>query len=67
MENTQKSQNKLNYKKMLLIYNALNDGWSIKKINKSYIFTKKHEGKKEFFLDSYLASFISSLTKESKL
>jgi hypothetical protein len=45
-------------RKMLFIYNAVNNGWSIKKRKDSYIFTKNHEGKKEIFLDSFLQNFI---------
>ena len=33
--------------KMALLYNALEDGWSIKKNKDYYIFTKNHEGKKK--------------------
>ena len=44
--------------KMLFIYNAIEDGWSVKKINNLYIFTKKHENKKELYLDNYLKKFI---------
>jgi hypothetical protein len=46
------------FQKMLFLFNAINDGWSIKKRNDSYIFTKNHEGKKEVLLDSYLLSFV---------
>ena len=46
------------FKKMSFIYNALQDGWSVKKKKESYIFSKTHEGKKEIFLDSYLSKFI---------
>jgi len=46
-------------KKMIFIHNALQEGWNIKlKENNTYIFSKKHEGKKEVFLDSYLQDFI---------
>ena len=48
------------FKKMNLIYNALEEGWSIKKINTTYIFTKKHENKKEIIEDSYLLKFMKS-------
>ena len=48
------------FKKMNLIYNALEEGWSIKKKENSYIFTKKHENKKEVFEDSYLLNFMKS-------
>ena len=46
--------------KMAFIYNALENGWDIKKINEKYIFTKNHEGKKEVYLDSYLRQFLES-------
>jgi hypothetical protein len=48
----------LKFQKMLFLFNAINDGWSIKKRKDSYIFTKNHEGKKEILLDSYLLSFV---------
>jgi hypothetical protein len=43
--------------KMALVYNALEDGWSIKKKNNLYVFSKNHEGKKEVYLDDYLKRF----------
>ena len=46
--------------KMAFLYNALENGWDIKKINKKYIFSKKHEGKKEVYLDSYLRNFLEN-------
>jgi hypothetical protein len=49
---------KLKIHKMTLLYNALDNGWSIHKKNDSYIFSKNHEGKKEVFVDSYLIDFI---------
>ena len=39
----------IKFQKMLLLYNALEEGWSIKKSNESYIFKKNHEGKKEIY------------------
>ena len=48
------------FQKMNLIYNALEEGWSIKKKDTSYIFTKKHENKKEIIEDSYLLKFMKS-------
>jgi hypothetical protein len=46
------------FKKMAFIYNAVETGWQVNKKNSAYHFTKKHEGKKEMFLDSYLSTFI---------
>ena len=40
--------------KMILIYNALEKGWTIKKKKNLYVFTKNHEGKKEVLLENYL-------------
>jgi hypothetical protein len=49
---------KLKFQKMIFLFNALDDGWSIKKRGVSYIFTKNHEGKKEIFDEKYLSSFM---------
>lgn len=55
-------------KKMAFFYNALNDGWTIKKIHgEKYLFTKSHEGKKQVFVDSYLTDFLKSNMDTSKL
>lgn len=57
----------LEFQKMAFIYNAVNSGWEVKSRNDTYIFTKKHEGKKEVFLDSYLKCFIERNMETSKL
>lgn len=46
------------FQKMLFLTNALEDGWTIKKSQDSYIFTKKHENKREIFQENYLENFI---------
>jgi hypothetical protein len=46
--------------KMAFIYNALENGWEIKKNDEKYIFIKNHEGKKEVYLDSYLRDFLET-------
>ena len=48
----------IKFKKMVFLYNALDNGWSIKKKQNSYIFTKNHEGKKEVFDEDYLSIFM---------
>ena len=48
----------INFKKITFIYNAIQNGWEVKLRGDKYIFTKKHEGKKEVFLDTYLRKFI---------
>jgi hypothetical protein len=44
--------------KMAFIYNSIESGWSVNKKDNKFVFNKKHEGKKEVFLDSYLQEFI---------
>ncbi len=44
--------------KMIFIYNSINKGWKVHKRNNSYVFSKKHENRKEVFLDDYLKKFI---------
>lgn len=50
-------EKKLFYK-MRFIFKAVEAGWSIKKHDDSYIFSKKHEGKREVFRPEYLENFI---------
>jgi|TARA_B100000674_G_C37168958_1_gene614357 hypothetical protein len=59
MENKGNETNKnIIKKKRQFIWNALEDGWEIRKKDKSYIFSKKHEGKEEVFSESFLRAFI---------
>ena len=52
-------------KKMIFIQNALDQGWTIKKSDDSYIFTKKHENRREIFQENYLETFlISNFSKD---
>ena len=48
------------FQKMIFLTNALDNGWNIQKTENSYIFTKKHENKKEVFQSDYLEKFIES-------
>ena len=57
-ENKQIEIDQIKFQKMVFLYNALDNGWSIKKRNNSYIFSKNHEGKKEIFESSYLSIFM---------
>jgi hypothetical protein len=58
IENKQVEIDKIKFQKMVFLFNALDNGWSIKKRKDSYIFTKNHEGKKEVFDEEYLAMFM---------
>ena len=60
LENSNLKIDSLKLQKMILLYNALEDGWSIKHKDDSYIFTKKHQNKKEVLQDSYLLKFLNS-------
>lgn len=57
----------IQFQKMMFLYNAINDGWSVKKQNDSYIFKKNHEGKREIFCESYLHDFIKDQFDVNKL
>ena len=46
------------FQKMLFLYNSLDEGWSIKKKNDSYVLRKPHENKKEILNDSFLSIFM---------
>ena len=48
------------FQKMLFITNALVQGWTIRKSQDSYIFTKKHENRQEIFQENYLETFVAS-------
>jgi hypothetical protein len=50
-------ENKL-FQKMNFVMNAVEQGWTVKKIDEQYIFTKKHEGKREVFKADYLETFL---------
>ena len=52
------TMNKNTFQKMMFISNALEQGWSVKKLNDTFIFTKKHENKREIFQEDYLERFI---------
>jgi hypothetical protein len=48
------------FQKMLFIANALEQGWTVKKSQDSYIFSKKHENKQEIFQENYLETFVAA-------
>ena len=67
IEDKQMEIDKLKFQKMVFLFNALDNGWSIKKRKDSYIFTKNHEGKKEIFDESYLSIFMKENTDINKI
>jgi hypothetical protein len=60
LENNNIKIDNIKFQKMLFLFNAIEEGWSIKKKNNSYVFSKNHEGKKEVFEDNYLDKFMKS-------
>jgi hypothetical protein len=60
LENENVKVDVIKFQKMLLLYNSIEQGWSIKKRNDAYVFTKNHEGKKEVLEDSYLMKFMKT-------
>ena len=48
----------IKFQKMALLYNSLENGWTVKKRGEKYIFIKNHNGKKEVYLDNYLRRFM---------
>jgi hypothetical protein len=57
IENT--IEEKITDKYILCFLNGtLNNGWTISKRNTKYIFSKNHEGKKEFFSNDYINTFL---------
>lgn len=60
------NEEQIKFYKMNFIMNALEEGWKVMRKNDMYIFTKKHEGKKEVFDDKYLENFVKK-NMENKL
>jgi hypothetical protein len=58
---------KIKFHKMVFLFNALDEGWTIKKRNDSYYFIKNHEGKKEIFSDTYLSTFMKDNLNINKI
>ena len=56
---------KKDFKKMIFINNAIENGWTVKKRESNYIFSKKHENKVEVYDKNYLENFIENNIKSS--
>ena len=63
MERLGMSVDIITFQKMNFIMNAIESGWTVKKSDDNYIFTKKHEGKREVFMSDYLEKFIDKNMK----
>jgi hypothetical protein len=60
LENNHLKIDAIKFQKMLLLFNSIEQGWSIKKNGDSYVFSKNHEGKKEVLEDAYLLKFMKT-------
>lgn len=60
LENENVKVDVIKFQKMILLYNSIEQGWSVKKRDGSYVFTKAHENKKEVLEDSYLLKFMKT-------
>ena len=60
LENDNVKVDIIKFQKMLLLFNSIEQGWSVKNRNDSYVFSKNHEGKKEVLEDTYLMKFMKT-------
>jgi hypothetical protein len=60
LENENVKVDIIKFQKMLLLFNSIEQGWSVKKRDGSYVFSKPHENKKEVLEDSYLLKFMKT-------
>jgi len=60
LENENIKVDAIKFQKMLILYNYIEHGWSVKKKNDSYVFSKNHENKKEVLEDTYLLKFMKT-------
>ena len=67
LENENVKVDVIKFQKMILLFNSIEQGWSVKKRNSSYVFTKNHENKKEVLEDAYLLKFMKSSLDLNKI
>lgn len=60
LENDNVKVDVIKFQKMMLLFNSIEQGWSVKKRNDSYVFSKPHENKKEVLEDNYLLKFMKT-------
>jgi len=60
LENDNLKVDAIKFQKMILLFNSIEQGWSVKKRGDSYVFSKNHEGKKEVLEDKYLMKFMKT-------
>jgi hypothetical protein len=60
LENDNVKVDVIKFQKMMLLFNSIEQGWSVKKRDGSYVFSKPHENKKEVLEYSYLLKFMKT-------
>jgi hypothetical protein len=60
LENEDLKVDAIKFQKMILLFNSIEQGWSVKKKEGSYVFAKPHENKKEVLEDSYILKFMKT-------
>lgn len=60
LENENVKVDIITFQKMMLLFNSIEQGWSVKRREGSYVFTKAHENKKEILNDKYLLQFMKT-------
>lgn len=60
LENENIKVDAIKFQKMLLLFNSIEQGWTVKKRGESYVFIKSNENKKEVLEDSYLLKFMKA-------
>lgn len=54
------------FQKMVFLFNSIEQGWTVKKREGAFVFTKPHENKKEVIADSYIMQFMKTGLDVSK-
>lgn len=60
LENGNLKIDTIKFQKMVILFNSIEQGWSVKKRGDSYVFFKNHEGKKEVLENTYLMKFMKT-------
>ena len=53
--------------KMAIVYNAVQDGWDVKKRGGKYIFLKPHQNKREVMCEGFLKTFLRESSDITRL
>lgn len=57
-EKERNKEEKIKYYKMLMIYNAIDNGWTVRKKNGVYRFNKRNEDRDEMLKEGHIDKFL---------